>query len=236
MVRRIFERLRAGRHARARDREAAQRRGRAGTARPPWRDTAIRGHRQRGTGILNNELYIGRLVWNRQRYVKDPETGKRRLAAQRRRRPRRRGRARPAHRRRRGLGSGQAPPGRDRGTPQVSDQGVRLLVAAPCRASADRARLLWRLRQPASRGRPRLPGLLGRPGPGTCINRKGDPPRPLEQLILDALRQRLMQPEVVRSSRPSCTQRSTARTGDGDAASARGCERELAGSSASWRG
>ena len=42
-----------------------------------WRDTAIRGHRQRGTGILNNELYIGRLVWNRLRYVKDPETGKR---------------------------------------------------------------------------------------------------------------------------------------------------------------
>jgi site-specific DNA recombinase len=42
-----------------------------------WRDTAIRGHRQRGTGILNNELYIGRLIWNRLRYVKDPSTGKR---------------------------------------------------------------------------------------------------------------------------------------------------------------
>ena len=42
-----------------------------------WRDTAIRGHLQRGTGILNNELYIGRLVWNRQRYIRDPETGKR---------------------------------------------------------------------------------------------------------------------------------------------------------------
>ena len=42
-----------------------------------WRDTAIRGHRQRGTGIINNELYIGRLIWNRLRYVKDPETGKR---------------------------------------------------------------------------------------------------------------------------------------------------------------
>ena len=42
-----------------------------------WRDTAIRGHRTRGTGILNNELYVGRLVWNRLRYVKDPATGKR---------------------------------------------------------------------------------------------------------------------------------------------------------------
>ena len=42
-----------------------------------WRDTAIRGHRTRGTGILNNELYVGRLVWNRLRYVKDPRTGRR---------------------------------------------------------------------------------------------------------------------------------------------------------------
>src|SRR5262245_10604415 len=28
-------------------------------------------------GILHNELYIGRLVWNRQRFLKDPDTGKR---------------------------------------------------------------------------------------------------------------------------------------------------------------
>jgi site-specific DNA recombinase len=42
-----------------------------------WGDTTIRGHASRGNGILNNELYIGRLVWNRQRFVKDPNTGKR---------------------------------------------------------------------------------------------------------------------------------------------------------------
>ncbi|MEO5325237.1 recombinase family protein [Mesorhizobium sp. CC13] len=42
-----------------------------------WNDTTVRGHVRRGTGIINNELYIGRLVWNRQRYVKDPTTGKR---------------------------------------------------------------------------------------------------------------------------------------------------------------
>jgi DNA invertase Pin-like site-specific DNA recombinase len=42
-----------------------------------WRDTAIRGHATRGTGILRNQLYIGRLIWNRQRFVKDPATGKR---------------------------------------------------------------------------------------------------------------------------------------------------------------
>jgi hypothetical protein len=43
----------------------------------PWGDTTIRGHVKRGTGIVNNELYIGRLVWNRLRYIKDPSTGKR---------------------------------------------------------------------------------------------------------------------------------------------------------------
>ena len=42
-----------------------------------WLDTTIRGSAIRGTGILRNELYIGRLVWNRLRYSKDPDTGKR---------------------------------------------------------------------------------------------------------------------------------------------------------------
>src|SRR5712692_7715292 len=42
-----------------------------------WSPSTIHGHAGRGTGILNNELYIGRLVWNRQHYVKDPDTGKR---------------------------------------------------------------------------------------------------------------------------------------------------------------
>ncbi|ABV92145.1 recombinase [Dinoroseobacter shibae DFL 12 = DSM 16493] len=42
-----------------------------------WGASTIYGNHQRGTGILNNELYIGRLVWNRQRFIKDPATGKR---------------------------------------------------------------------------------------------------------------------------------------------------------------
>lgn len=42
-----------------------------------WGPFTIHGNRQRGTGILNIELYIGRLVWNRLKYVKDPDTGKR---------------------------------------------------------------------------------------------------------------------------------------------------------------
>ncbi|WP_142850721.1 recombinase family protein [Telmatospirillum sp. J64-1] len=27
--------------------------------------------------VSNNELYIGRLIWNRLRYIKDPDSGKR---------------------------------------------------------------------------------------------------------------------------------------------------------------
>ncbi|GCD60458.1 DNA resolvase [Acetobacter pasteurianus NBRC 3280] len=42
-----------------------------------WGFSTINGNRTRGTGILNNEIYIGRLVWNRLHYLKDPKTGKR---------------------------------------------------------------------------------------------------------------------------------------------------------------
>jgi hypothetical protein len=42
-----------------------------------WRDTTVRCHAARGTGILLNELYVGRLIWNRTHFVKDPSTGKR---------------------------------------------------------------------------------------------------------------------------------------------------------------
>ncbi|CEF48494.1 unnamed protein product [uncultured bacterium] len=41
-----------------------------------WRDTTIRGQVDRGTGLLNNSLYIGRLEWNRTAYVKNPRTGR----------------------------------------------------------------------------------------------------------------------------------------------------------------
>ncbi|WP_353844844.1 recombinase family protein [Rhizobium sp. CSW-27] len=46
-----------------------------------WRDTAIRGHVGRGSGILNNESYIGRIVWNRRQYRKNPETERRTAGA-----------------------------------------------------------------------------------------------------------------------------------------------------------
>ena len=42
-----------------------------------WGQSTINGNRRRGTGILNNHLYIGELIWNRQRFIKDPSTGRR---------------------------------------------------------------------------------------------------------------------------------------------------------------
>jgi site-specific DNA recombinase len=50
---------------------------RPGPGGAPWNPSTIHGNPARGTGILNNELYVGRLVWNRLRYVKEPDTGKR---------------------------------------------------------------------------------------------------------------------------------------------------------------
>ncbi|WP_109614973.1 recombinase family protein [Pseudaminobacter salicylatoxidans] len=42
-----------------------------------WGFSTINGNPRRGNGILNNEMYVGKIVWNRQRFVKDPDTGKR---------------------------------------------------------------------------------------------------------------------------------------------------------------
>jgi len=80
VVRRIFQEYADG----ASPRWIAMRLNAEGTAAPrarAWGASAINGNRARGTGILNNELYVGRLVWNRPHYVKDPDTGRRRSRA-----------------------------------------------------------------------------------------------------------------------------------------------------------
>lgn len=74
IVRHIFHNYAAGKSARtiARELNATMIPGPGGR---PWGDTTIRGQAERGTGILNNTLYIGQLSWNRCSYVKDPRTG-----------------------------------------------------------------------------------------------------------------------------------------------------------------
>jgi DNA invertase Pin-like site-specific DNA recombinase len=76
VVRRIFRDFAAGSSPRSIARQLNAD-GVPGPSGRTWMDTTIRGHASRGNGILNNELYIGRLIWNRQRFVKDPDTGRR---------------------------------------------------------------------------------------------------------------------------------------------------------------
>ena len=76
IVRRIFREFAAGTSPRAIARRLNDE-GIPGAKGRLWSDSVLRGHARRGTGLLNNELYIGRLVWNRQRFLKNPDTGKR---------------------------------------------------------------------------------------------------------------------------------------------------------------
>lgn len=75
IVERIFREFAAGKSPRAIacDLNAD---GIAGPTRKPWRDTSIRGDVRRGSGIINNELYVGVRVWNHKQGIKNPNSGK----------------------------------------------------------------------------------------------------------------------------------------------------------------
>ena len=76
VVRRIFRDYAAGKSAK----RIAVELNREGVAAPSggdWGFSTINGNQKRGNGILNNEMYIGKLVWNRQRFIKDLDTSKR---------------------------------------------------------------------------------------------------------------------------------------------------------------
>ena len=76
IVRRIFEEYADG----LAPRQIAARLNREGILAPrggQWNASTINGNRQRRNGILNNGLYTGHITFNRQRFVKDPETGRR---------------------------------------------------------------------------------------------------------------------------------------------------------------
>lgn len=79
VVRRIFDEYVNGKSPKAivrdlnRDRIPPPRAERA----KGWTWTALVGNPHLGTGILNNSLYTGKHIWNRFRWEKDPETGKR---------------------------------------------------------------------------------------------------------------------------------------------------------------
>ena len=69
VVLRIFQNFAAGKSPRA-IAKALNADGISGPDGRQWRDTTIRGQVDRGTGILNNSLYVGRLEWNRCSYIR----------------------------------------------------------------------------------------------------------------------------------------------------------------------
>ena len=108
IVRRIFEAT--PRHATAKDRVDAERRENPGPRGKGWGASTINGNSERGVGILNNPLYVGKLVWNKLRYVKDPDTGKRLSRVNDGTAVSREGRTGLAHCQRRAVGARQGPP------------------------------------------------------------------------------------------------------------------------------
>jgi site-specific DNA recombinase len=76
LIRRIFEDYAAGQTPR----EIAIALNREGAAPPRgalWNSSTINGNKARSNGILANDIYAGRRVWNRTRMVRDPDTGRR---------------------------------------------------------------------------------------------------------------------------------------------------------------
>ena len=76
IVRRIFAEFLAGRSPKA-IAEGLNRNGVPGPTGGTWGASTIAGNVRRGTGILHNALYVGRIVYNRQRFEKHPVTRKR---------------------------------------------------------------------------------------------------------------------------------------------------------------
>jgi len=76
VVRRIFEDFGAGlspRRIAHQLNDEGVRSPRGGT----WAVSALYGCPLKGSGILNNTLYVGRYIWNRSQWLKDPDSGKR---------------------------------------------------------------------------------------------------------------------------------------------------------------
>lgn len=76
VVRQIFEAFKAGKSPRAIARELNE----AGVPAPKgkhWTASTLIGSASRHNGVLHNPLYIGERIWNRQRFLKHPATGRR---------------------------------------------------------------------------------------------------------------------------------------------------------------
>lgn len=185
---RIFEAYAAGRSARAIAAELnaeglpAPRGGR-------WTVSTINGNRSRRNGILWNEGYLGRLVYNRARMVRDPETG--------RRLPRRNGAA--------DWVTVEAPHLRivaDDLWARAQERKARY-ASFPAHVHRRPKRLLSGLIECGCCGggvtvvRPGRLGCAARRGGGACENGAGIAPEVLEARVVEGLKRRLLRPKAV---------------------------------------
>jgi DNA invertase Pin-like site-specific DNA recombinase len=197
-IRRIYRAFAAGKSPRAIARELNLE-GLRGSGGRAWADTTIRGNAGRGCGILRNEVYIGQLIWNRQRFLKDPVTGRRVT------------RINPKTE----WVATDVPEWRI--VPQELWERVQVrfdeIETRPATRKA-RATRFWEHRRPKHilTGLVRCAACGGTYSPsgrhylscsnarrkGTCNERKGIPRTVLEDLILDGLKGRLMAPELVK--------------------------------------
>ena len=76
VIRRVFEAYNAGQSPRSIAKELNVK-DIPGPRGGKWTASLLLGSAKRETGLLRNRLYIGERVWDRQRWVKDPSTGKR---------------------------------------------------------------------------------------------------------------------------------------------------------------
>jgi site-specific DNA recombinase len=172
--------------------------GIAGPRSGGWRDTTIRGHATRKTGIVRNALYAGQIVWDKQRYERNPTTGKRVARLNK--------------------------PGSEviHSVPhlRIVDQDLWDRVQARLtatrssgRSRAQQAGQFWKQRRPKhlfsglihcgcgstmeARGKDYLGCRAAKSGTG-CDQRRSISRRRVEDTVLEALRSQLMQPEVVK--------------------------------------
>ncbi|MEO1544257.1 MAG: recombinase family protein [Pseudomonadota bacterium] len=163
-----------------------------------WRDTTIRGHATRRTGILRNDLYRGKRVWNKLEYRRDPNSSKRVSRV----RP-------PEDWKLYDVPALQIVPDEVWDAAQQRLNGIR----ASIRSKKIRKTEFWKARRKkhlltglvhcgecgssmSSVGRDYLASAAARNGAG-CTNKKGVRRSKIEHAILDGLMHRLMAPELV---------------------------------------
>ncbi len=227
VVRRIFADYAAGQSPRAIAARFNAERIPAPRSGGKWNASTIAGNRRRGTGILNNALYAGRLVWNRQRFVKDPATGRR-----------------------------QARPNPESAWQVAEVPELRIVPTELWQAKEDLQAALEALpASHAKRPKRLLSGLLhchlcGGPmaiaGParygctnfresGTCGNNRSISARKLERRVLDGLKDKLLSPEAMAAAVKAfhlALQRATKEKAEGQRAAVRELgkiEKQIAG-------